>query len=220
MFFSRLARRLVHFLTTRTNTGALYEVDTRLRPSGRKGLLVSSIEAFARYQYENAWTWEHQALLRARPVAGTTQVAEDFARIRSQTLTRVQRTDKLRDDVLAMRQRMRAELDDSSTEQFNLKHGAGGIGDLEFLVQYLVLKVAASQSSVIEFTDNIRQLNALAECDALSLKEASELQQIYRHFRLRQHHLALNDSAPLVPESEFVAERARVVDVWQRIFAS
>ncbi|HNP34559.1 MAG TPA: bifunctional [glutamate--ammonia ligase]-adenylyl-L-tyrosine phosphorylase/[glutamate--ammonia-ligase] adenylyltransferase [Woeseiaceae bacterium] len=220
MFFSRLVRRLVHFLTTRTNTGALYEVDTRLRPSGRKGLLVTSVEAFSRYQEEHAWTWEHQALLRARAVAGSANVAAEFQRIRSETLTRRVKIDKLREDVLSMRKRMRAELDNSNSEMFNLKHGNGGIGDIEFIVQYLVLTRAAAYPSVIEFTDNIRQLNALAECGALSLGVASDLQQVYRHFRRRQHHLSLNGEAPLVPDSEFAPERLRVGAAWQQVFGA
>ncbi len=220
MFFSRLVRRLVHFLTTRTNTGALYEIDTRLRPSGRKGLLVSSLEAFTRYQDENAWTWEHQALLRARPIAGSAKLAAEFERIRAETLMQRVRRDSLRDDVLQMRKRMRKELDSSDSKQFNLKHGKGGIGDIEFLVQYLVLRVAVECPPVIEFTDNIRQLNALAECGELSLARAADLQQAYRHYRLRQHHLALNDEPPLVPDTEFRAERALVDEAWQDAFGS
>ena len=220
MFFSRLVRRLVHFLTTRTNTGALYEIDTRLRPSGRKGLLVSSLEAFTRYQDENAWTWEHQALLRARPIAGSAKLAAEFERIRAETIMQRVRRDTLRDDVLRMRERMRKELDSSDEQQFNLKHGKGGIGDIEFLVQYLVLRVAVQCPPVIEFTDNIRQLNALAECGELTLTRAADLQQAYRHYRLRQHHLALNDEPPLVPDTEFRAERALVDEAWQDAFGS
>ena len=149
LFFSRLVRRLTHFLTTQTGSGQLYEIDTRLRPDGNKGLLVSSTEAFERYQEANAWTWEHQALLRARPVAGSLEVADEFERVRRETLTRRVRRDTLRDDVVEMRRRMRGELDRSSSEVFDLKHGRGGIGDIEFLVQYLVLANAAEHPDVI-----------------------------------------------------------------------
>ena len=113
MFFSRLVRRLVHFLTTQTDSGALYEIDTRLRPDGRSGLLVSSVEAFERYQDENAWTWEHQALLRARAVAGSEKITKEFERVRHETLCDRVRRDQLREDVIAMRHRMRKELDSS-----------------------------------------------------------------------------------------------------------
>ena len=160
-FFARLVRRLVHFLTTQTGSGALYEIDTRLRPDGRSGLLVTSTEAFERYQEENAWTWEHQALLRARPVAGSVAVAAEFERIRRETLTQRVRRDSLRKDVISMRHRMRKELDRSNRLEFDLKNGRGGIGDIEFLVQFLVLDNAREQPDVIFWSDNIRQLDAL-----------------------------------------------------------
>lgn len=156
MFFARLVRRLVHFLTARTSSGALYDVDTRLRPSGRSGLLVTSTDAYARYQDENAWTWEHQALLRARPVAGSAEVAKEFTRIRSETLECRVRRDSLRQDVRAMRERIRTEHDHSDAGVFHLKQGSGGIGDIEFIVQYLVLHHEDREPSVFHFTDNIR----------------------------------------------------------------
>jgi len=219
MFYSRLVRRLVHFMSTRTTTGALYEIDTRLRPSGRKGLLVTSTDAFRRYQDENAWTWEHQALLRARPVAGSPAIGEAFSRIRLEILTRRVRREQLREDVLSMRARMRKELDDSDDDGFNLKHGTGGVGDIEFLVQYLVLSNAAPHPAVVEFTDNVRQLNALAECGALPLPTAARLQDVYRCYRERQHRLALDDEGGRVPNAEFRRERAFVEECWQQVFA-
>lgn len=220
IFYSRLVRRLVHILTTRTSTGELYEIDTRLRPSGRKGLLVSSVEAFDRYQQENAWTWEHQALLRARPVAGSPALASAFEHIRVQTLTSRVRRDSLQADVIAMRERMRKELDRSDAQKFDLKHGRGGVGDIEFIVQYLVLKHAAKYPDVIEFTDNIRQLDALAACGLSGKDAAAELQGIYRAYRRRQHHLVLNDESLTVPATEFEAERAAVVRQWERVLGT
>ena len=220
MFFSRLVRRLVHFLTTRTSTGELYEIDTRLRPSGRKGLLVTSIDAFERYQEENAWTWEHQALLRARPVAGSRALGAEFDRVRAETLTRRVRRDSLKDDVLSMRARMRKELDKSDSSTFDLKQGVGGIGDIEFLVQYLVLRNADQYPSVYEFTDNIRQLDALADCSIVSGDTASTLQDIYRRYRLCQHHLVLDDESSQVAGHEFVDERALVVNAWHEVFGT
>lgn len=220
LFFQRLVRRLVHFLTTHTRSGVLYEIDTRLRPSGRKGLLVTNIDAFERYQDENAWTWEHQALLRARPVAGSEAVGGAFERIRADTLqTRVHR-DKLRDDVLEMRGKMRKELDRSDANRFDLKQGAGGIGDIEFLVQYLVLSHARGNDAVIEFTDNIRQLDALAASGIVPPAEARGLQDVYRSYRVRQHHLNLDNQPPIIDAAEFVAERQQVVQAWDRYFAA
>jgi glutamate-ammonia-ligase adenylyltransferase len=217
-FFSRLVRRLVHFLTTQTGSGALYEIDTRLRPDGRSGVLVSSTEAFERYQEENAWTWEHQALLRARPVAGSATVARVFEQIRADTLTSRVRDDTLRDDVVSMRQRMRDTLDKSGEGRFDLKQGAGGIGDIEFIVQYLVLANAGKHRAVIHYPDNIRQLSTLAACRCLDEDTAYRLQDIYRAYRLRLHHLTLADAPLFVPEEEFVAEKHDVQRLWRSVF--
>ena len=214
MFFTRLVRRLVHFLTAQTGSGMLYEIDTRLRPDGQSGLLVTNVEAFERYQEENAWTWEHQALLRARPVAGSAAIARDFERIRTQTLTSGIHETTLRSDVISMRSRMRKQLDKSDDERFDMKQGMGGIGDIEFLVQYLVLANAAKHRSVIQYSDNIRQLDALAEAKCLDDQVALRLQDIYREFRLRVHHLLLNDQPPLVLQKEFLGQRQFVVDTW------
>jgi len=214
LFFSRLVRRLVHFLTTQTGSGQLYEIDTRLRPDGGKGLLVTSTEAFERYQDENAWTWEHQALLRARAVAGSTAVAAEFERIRRETLISRVRRDQLRADVVSMRQRMRDELDRSGRDRFDLKHGRGGIGDIEFLVQYLVLDEAQRRPGVIEYSDNIRQLDALVAEGCLAPDVGNALQDAYRGYRLRQHHLVLDHQPPLVAAGEFEQEREFVAKTW------
>ncbi len=220
VFFSRLVRRLVHYLSTYTNSGLLYEVDTRLRPSGRKGLLVTSTDAFERYQDENAWTWEHQALLRARPVAGNAIIGREFDRIRNETLTHRVRLETLRNDVLEMRARMRKELDRSDAEHFDLKQGRGGIGDIEFLVQYLVLRKAGEHKALIEYTDNIRQLDALAACGEIAQRDATDLQEIYRQYRRCQHHLVLNDEPAIVAAAQFPQERDRVSHAWDDYFGS
>ncbi|HEY5641453.1 MAG TPA: bifunctional [glutamate--ammonia ligase]-adenylyl-L-tyrosine phosphorylase/[glutamate--ammonia-ligase] adenylyltransferase [Woeseiaceae bacterium] len=216
LFFSRLVRRLVHCLTTQTGSGEIYEIDTRLRPDGRSGLLVSSTEAFERYQVENAWTWEHQALLRARAVAGSPVVGSEFERIRRETLLGRVRRESLRDDVMSMRQRMRDKLDKTDEVSFDLKYGRGGIGDVEFLVQYLVLDRAADHPEVIDYSDNIRQIDALVACSCLDEATGHALQDAYRAYRLRQHHLALDDRPPLVDNAEFADERAFVGATWDR----
>jgi len=215
MFFSRLVRRLVHFLTTQTGSGELYEIDTRLRPDGRSGLLVSSTDAFERYQEEHAWTWEHQALLRARSVAGSEKIAVEFERVRHETLTnRVDRS-KLRDDVIGMRRRMRKELDRSDDALFDLKHGVGGMGDIEFLVQYLVLQEASADPDVIFFSDNIRQLDALIAGGILENDTGQRLQGIYRRYRLHSHRLVLDGQKVLCDNASFRSEREFVASVWQ-----
>lgn len=214
MFFTRLVRRLVHFLTTRTASGELYEVDTRLRPDGKSGLLVSGIDAFERYQEENAWTWEHQALLRARAVAGSKALATRFQQIRHQTLCAGLHQDTLRNDVLTMRTRMRANLDKTDSERFDLKQGKGGIGDIEFLVQFLVLANATKHPAVIEYTDNIRQLDALADNRLIDAADAAQLQECYREYRHRAHHLLLDDLPTCIPQEEFADQRRFVCRMW------
>ncbi len=216
MFFGRLVRRLINFLTMQTGSGQLYEVDMRLRPDGRSGLLVTSTEAFERYQVENAWTWEHQALLRARPVAGSDAIAGEFERIRRETLVERVRRDRLRDDVVSMRQRMRTELDRSDDSRFDLKHGRGGIGDIEFLVQYLVLENAREDPAVIHYSDNIRQLDALVTTGCLDAGTGTALQDAYRDYRLRYHHLVLDEQPPFVAPDEFAVQREFVVRTWDR----
>jgi len=219
VFFARLVRRLVHILTTRTSSGVLYEVDTRLRPSGQSGLLVSGVAAFERYQEDNAWTWEHQALLRARPIAGGAALCREFDRIRAETLKYRVRRDSLAKDVVGMRMRMRQELDQSDAAVFDLKQGEGGIGDIEFLVQYLVLWHAADAPAVFHYSDNIRQLEALAAERRLDAADADELADIYRRYRLRVHHLVLNARPALVDAAEFTEERERVATLWRAVFA-
>ncbi|MDJ0700240.1 MAG: bifunctional [glutamate--ammonia ligase]-adenylyl-L-tyrosine phosphorylase/[glutamate--ammonia-ligase] adenylyltransferase [Woeseiaceae bacterium] len=215
VFFSRLVRRLLHLLTTQTGSGELYEIDTRLRPDGRSGVLVTSVEAFERYQEENAWTWEHQALLRARAVAGSKSVGEQFERVRRETLMGRVRREQLHEDVTSMRRRMRKELDRSNSERFDLKHGKGGIGDIEFLVQYLVLAHAHDSPAVIEYSDNIRQLDALAECGYLAPEQATALQDIYKTYRQAVHHLVLDEQPPLVAADRFAEQRDIVSGAWQ-----
>jgi glutamate-ammonia-ligase adenylyltransferase len=216
MFFGRLVRRLVHFLTTQTSSGVLYEVDTRLRPSGRSGLLVVTTEGFEKYQEENAWTWEHQALLRSRSVAGSASIADAFARIRRETLRHRVRRESLLDDVLEMRARMRERLDKSGDDAFDLKQGEGGIGDIEFLVQYLVLKHAGSEPSLVDWSDNIRQLDALANTGLLPADDVSALQSVYRALRHCSHRLTLDGQPAIVSPGEFSDERALVMAIWQR----
>ena len=217
VFFARLVRRLVHFLNAPTTTGAMYQVDTRLRPSGQSGLLVTSVEAFERYQEENAWTWEHQALLRSRPVAGSALIAREFERVRRETLKGRVRRDRLREDVLAMRGKMRAQLDKSDGERFDLKQGPGGIADIEFLVQYLVLTHANRHPAVIHYPDNIRQLGTLAAAGCLGAEQVARLQDIYKRYRLRLHRLALDEQPPFAAAHDFREERRYVTELWEAV---
>src|SRR5208283_582470 len=158
VFFLRLGQRIVHLLTMHSAAGRLYEVDMRLRPNGKGGFLMTGVDAFERYQQTDAWTWEHQALLRARAVAGDAKLRAAFEAVRRRTLAVAVRRDRLRADVLDMRLRMRRELSRSQSGQFDIKQDAGGIADIEFLVQYWVLAAAGSHPDLLTHTDNIRQL--------------------------------------------------------------
>lgn len=217
VFFARLGQRIIHLLSTATPLGVLYEVDTRLRPSGASGLLVSSIDAFADYQRSEAWTWEHQALTRARLVAGDPAIGERFTNIRAEVLAHPRDPEQLRNEVREMRQKMRDQLGSGEGEVFDLKQDAGGIADIEFIVQFLVLRWAARYPSVYFFTDNIRQLEALAKEGVLAAEDAGALMDIYRSFRKRIHQLKLQEVEGRVGGGEYSQERDQVLRFWQQI---
>ena len=162
-WYARLAQKVMALLATVTAAGRLYDIDVRLRPDGGKGALVSSLASYREYQRERAWTWEHQALVRARGVAGDADLLAAFEAVRAQTLARVREPDALLGDVLKMRQRMRAELDRSDAARMDLKQGAGGVADLEFLLQAGVLLGAATQPALLQPRDTPGLINALTE---------------------------------------------------------
>ncbi|MCB1865495.1 MAG: bifunctional [glutamate--ammonia ligase]-adenylyl-L-tyrosine phosphorylase/[glutamate--ammonia-ligase] adenylyltransferase [Chromatiales bacterium] len=218
VFFTRLAQRIIHILTAPMRSGTLYEVDTRLRPNGKSGLLVSSFDAFALYQNDSAWTWEHQALIRARPVAAIGRPEPAFAAIRDAVLRRERDPRKLREEVVEMRSRMRAELDRSTTEDFDLKQGHGGITDIEFMVQYRVLRHAFEHPELTRWTDNIRLLETLAGCGLMPASDAGRLAEIYRRLRGDIHRASLLDRPVLIDPGAHAAERAFVQAQWQATF--
>ncbi|MEM6819753.1 MAG: bifunctional [glutamate--ammonia ligase]-adenylyl-L-tyrosine phosphorylase/[glutamate--ammonia-ligase] adenylyltransferase [Pseudomonadota bacterium] len=219
-FAMRLARRMVHLLSVQTGHGKLYEVDMRLRPSGRSGLLVSSVAAFRRYQQKDAWTWEHQALVRARAVAGDAAVMRSFEQVRRDTLVDSVNRDSLRVAVADMRRRMRENLSRSGPNEFDLKQDPGGIADLEFLVQYLVLLHAPAHTALLEWTDNIRQLDSLASHGVLTSETAQSLQEAYIELRATVHRMALDGNRPVVPSATLQAVRRRVSQQWQHWLGS
>lgn len=222
VFFARLGQRIIHLINTRTATGDIYEVDTRLRPSGGSGMMVSSLAAYEKYQYKDAWTWEHQALVRARFVAGCPHVREAFDRVRHDVLCQPRDAAKLLGDVLDMREKMRENLAtkpdaDGVFPVFDLKQDPGGIVDIEFMVQYLAIRWAHDYPSVIRWSDNIRILESLAAASLISENDASQLCEIYRQLRSRGHRLALQNLPSRVGSDEFETERAWVRDAWQRL---
>jgi glutamate-ammonia-ligase adenylyltransferase len=225
-FYTRLVQKIINILTTRTLSGDLYEVDMRLRPSGASGLLVSSLEAFRRYEEESAWTWEHQALARARAVAGDPAVMAAFEAVRTAVLARAREPAALAGEVVAMRDKMVAHLslaadhDASDAEKaslFDVKHDPGGIVDIEFLVQYLVLGWSREYPELARFSDNIRQLERIAAAGLLPAADAGFLHDTYLAYRSLTHRQALARGKARVPAEQYVQQRAGVRALWERV---
>jgi glutamate-ammonia-ligase adenylyltransferase len=228
-FFTRLGQRIIHLLTAQTNSGQLYEVDMRLRPSGASGLLVSSLSAFARYQESEAWTWEHQALVRARVLVGCVRVAAGFEAIRAQVLGRRRDLDTLRAEVSDMRAKMRDNLGSkqtaagtganafAATAPFDLKQDAGGIVDIEFMVQYSALAWSCEHPELLQYTDNMRILDGLLQVGRLSAVDVLLLQEAYKAYRAAAHRQALQKQPGRVSAEQFHPERRAVMRIWHEL---
>ena len=218
VFFLRLGQRIVHLLTMHSAAGRLYEVDMRLRPNGKGGFLMTGVDAFERYQLHEAWTWEHQALLRARAVGGDERLCAHFEAVRRRVLCGAVRRDTLRTDVSQMRARMRRELSQAGAGQFDIKQDSGGIADIEFLVQYWVLAAANQHPEVVTFSDNIRQLEALARVGVLDASTALWLKEAYIGYRTVLHHQSLEGGLRVVEAGPYGETRSRVQDIWRNTF--
>jgi glutamate-ammonia-ligase adenylyltransferase len=219
-----LARRIVLWLTTMTSSGVLFDVDLRLRPDGDKGLLVAPIDGLERYERREggtgAWTWEHQALTRARFVAGDAAIGERFERLRNEVLSAARDPDKLAAEVLDMRRRMLDGHPNRST-LFDLKHDRGGMVDVEFIVQYLVLAHSHRQRRLLGNLGNIALLRIGAELGLIDAKLAAEVGDAYRRFRKLQHELRLNNAQyARVPAGSVAKEVAAVKELWREVFAT
>jgi glutamate-ammonia-ligase adenylyltransferase len=197
--------------------GVLYEVDTRLRPSGNAGLLSSSLHAFEEYQQNKAWTWEHQALVRARSVVGTAHVREGFEAVRRRILQTPRDPGQLREEVRHMRQRQMSEKGAQDEDTFDIKQDRGGVADIEFMVQYGVLAGASEHDGLLRYTDNIRLLDALSQAGWIDAADARLLADAYRSYRARIHQLTLQELPARAPAAEFAAQRESVAALWQRL---
>ena len=228
-FFTRLGQRIIHLLTAQTNSGQLYEVDMRLRPSGASGLLVSSLGAFARYQENEAWTWEHQALVRARVLVGSDDVGRAFEQVRAAILGKARDLPTLRQEVSEMRAKMRDNLGSKSTAAgtganafeatvpFDLKQDAGGIVDIEFMVQYAALAWSETYPPLLRWTDNIRILEELEKAGLMPVEDASLLREAYKAYRSAAHRQALQKNAGVIPGDQFADERRQVMRIWREL---
>ena len=216
-FYARLTQRLIHMLTSMTPQGALYEVDPRLRPDGSKGVLVNTLGGLGEYLRDKAWTWEHQALVRARAVAGDPELAERFAELRRSILLRDRDGDALRDEVRSMRERMRSELGSHRSDRFDLKQDPGGVADIEFMVQYGTLRWASKLGDHLRFTDNIRLLEGFGLAGLMPEADVTLLSDAFRAIRGRIHELSLQDAEGVVGIEEFAEHRQAVIDLWNRL---
>jgi len=215
-FFARLGQRVLHVLTAHTNAGILYETDMRLRPSGDSGMLVSHIEGFADYQQHQAWTWEHQALIRARAIAGEAHLQRRFEQIRTEILTRRRDLDKLRNDVATMRHQLFTARTPAPDGAFNVKEDRGGIMDIEFLVQYLLLGHAHRHPEIIRWTDNVRQLQALSRCRIIKQQTAFALRRAYLILRATGHRLNLRGMPAHIEKDRFQVIKSLVETCWEK----
>jgi glutamate-ammonia-ligase adenylyltransferase len=217
-FFARLGQRLIHILTARTPGGILYEVDMRLRPSGQSGPLVTSLAAFRDYQQNHAWTWEHQALVRARPVAGSSQLARHFTGVREEILCRPRDPAKLKAEVREMREKMAAEKIRHDATQADVKHDPGGIVDIEFMVQYWVLRWAHDHPALTRHTENIQLLEALKAEGLLEPARAELLTQAYRRYLSVEYRLKLMERGSLANPAELGDWPEKVRRIWDETF--
>ncbi|TVV44386.1 bifunctional [glutamate--ammonia ligase]-adenylyl-L-tyrosine phosphorylase/[glutamate--ammonia-ligase] adenylyltransferase [Thalassolituus sp. C2-1] len=222
VFYTRMGQRMIHILTTQTRSGDLYEVDMRLRPSGNSGMIVASMKAFEEYQQKHAWTWEHQALVRARVLCGSQQAADEFQAIRNATLSQPRDLGSLREEVRAMRQKMVDNLGskDTSGQQFHLKQDAGGIVDIEFLVQYGVLAWSHQYPELLDVTDNMRLLDAFDTAGLMDPQDCQTLQETYLSYRAETHRRALQKQKLLLDSDTlsklgFNARRNDVTRLWK-----
>ncbi|WP_100641212.1 bifunctional [glutamate--ammonia ligase]-adenylyl-L-tyrosine phosphorylase/[glutamate--ammonia-ligase] adenylyltransferase [Marinobacter salexigens] len=222
VFYTRLGQRIVHILNAQTPSGQLYDVDMRLRPSGNSGLLVSTLQAFEKYQRNDAWTWEHQALVRARGVAGCKETTAAFEAVRHNILCQNRAKDSLRQEVVEMREKMRANLatpENRREESFHIKHDAGGIVDIEFLVQYLMLAWSEAHPELTQWPDNIRQMEELGRAGVLPVEDAEKLREVYISLRSSIHRRALQNLSSQVAGDAFAGERRYIQSVWQKFMA-
>ena len=215
-YFGRLVQRLVHILTTHTPAGEVYSIDTRLRPSGNAGTVVTPIKAYHEYLSTSAWTFEHQALVRARMITGSEALRQHFDKIRRNVLCQPRETSKLQKAMRDMRQRMQQHHSRNGGSGFDLKHDAGGLVDIEFLCQYLVLKFAHRHPALTRHRGNLRILSELATSGAIASETADTLSETLRRYLAKENELKLGRRKARLPEASFVSEREAVQRLWHQ----
>ncbi|ABE53992.1 Glutamate-ammonia-ligase adenylyltransferase [Shewanella denitrificans OS217] len=217
LFYLKLAQRIVHLFATRTTSGELYDVDMRLRPSGESGLLVSDIEGFYQYLQTEAWTWEHQALVRSRFVFGSGAMAARFNDIRAAVLSMTRERTELAKAVRDMRTKMRDHLLKVGIDEFDLKQSPGGIADIEFIGQYMVLAHASEHSELTLWSDNVRIFEVLADLEILPVMQAQLLTQTYCWLRDENHRLTLQHAKGVLAKDSVSHKTGPVLELYQGI---
>jgi glutamate-ammonia-ligase adenylyltransferase len=215
-FYIKLAQRILHIFTIKTGLGLLYDVDMRLRPAGNAGLLVCHVNGFATYETENAWTWEHQALCRARFILGCHELLECFTAVRLTVLSKPRILLELASEVVSMREKMRAHLAKGDTENIDLKQDAGGVADIEFIVQFLLLAHTNAFPSLAKWPDNVRILANLARLSLITKAEADILNQAYLEYRNYAHRLALQNAKLAAINPSIADFQTKVKAIWDK----
>ena len=217
IYFIRMGQKVISLLSTMMPSGRLYEVDTRLRPNGNSGMLVTDFNSYAKYIEEKAWNWEHQALVRARAVTGDEQSIKAYEGFRTDFLQQQRDTDEVRLKVVEMRQKMQDSLDKSNKTEFDLKQGSGGIVDIEFMMQYLVLANAYKYPELTQHSDNVRILEAVEKVGLLNKEDVQILTEAYKVYRSKYHRVALANDKPIVEQTCYESERLGVQKIWQQL---
>jgi len=220
IFFTRLVQKTIHILTTLTAAGKVFDTDLRLRPHGESGPIICSIGAYKNYLIKEAWLWEHQALVRARAISGSAGLQDEFQTIRQQVLCLERDLDEVRTSIIEMRNKMLDANASNVSSEFNIKKDAGGLIDIEFIVQFLVLGYAHEHPDICEYTDNVRILDACVHAKILAPEDAEKLKEIYLKFRMYLHKLSLKLLPEVIDETELATERDVVKNYWASLLHS
>jgi glutamate-ammonia-ligase adenylyltransferase len=216
-FYGRLGLKVRHILDTKLLSGVLYEVDMRLRPSGDSGLLVAPISSYEEYYTSQAWTWEHQALVRARFIAGDEELKNQYQAIRHRVLSLPRDKAQLKTEVREMREKMRTALATKDSDKFDLKQSKGGIADIEFMVQFGILAEAAEHPALSTYTDNVRLLEGLQEQGIISPYIADTLKAAYCAYRDMGHKQVLQGDKAIIDEHRVTYLHVQVEQIWREI---
>ena len=220
VFFARLVQRTIHILTTVTSNGKVFDTDLRLRPHGESGPVITSLHSYEKYLINDAWLWEHQALVRSRAVTSSSKLADEFARIRKKVLCQTREIKVVQTSVVEMRNKMLSANKGNFSSDFNIKKDVGGLIDIEFIVQFLVLSYAAKFPQLCEYTDNVRILDRCAEIGLIEEIDATSLKEVYLKYRKYLHQLNLQLEADTTDPNVFAKEREVVQNYWVSLLHS